>query len=472
MARFAKLLTIVIATGCVPEVDPRETPDVPDAGVPAADASGAAKTDDCPAMFAQDILPAYHIEISASDWAAMQDEFLHRPEREAAGMEVKPYHPVGFRYEVEGSQPLERSNVLFRLKGESSWLQTIAFDADPKMQFVIAFNEIDPDGRFLGVRKVELDMPRGDHTFLRQRLGLYGLRQMGIPAQCANNARLFINGKYYGLYTNLERLDKEFIQRNFDDEDDGDLWEGGRIIRTNEDTFSWDHLELLWHGVFDVAALEAITDLDASLLEWAAEAVIGDADGYYNGRANFYIYDHPTRGFIWLPDDLDTTLDPDFLPVDTTPVFPAAITPRYERDWTHYLLVLNDPGGLVRYIGALAQAFSRYDVADMQARVDAWSSQIATAAAADPHKPFAMDAHRFAVAQTHDYIAGRAAYIGRWLTCREFGGDDRDGDGFDFCQDCDDGDPEIAPGAPERCNGEDDDCDGRVDDLPAGQRCP
>ena len=35
------------------------------------------------------------------------------------------------------------------------------------------------------------------------------------PPQCANSGRLFINGAFYGLYTNLERPDKEFITRIF-----------------------------------------------------------------------------------------------------------------------------------------------------------------------------------------------------------------------------------------------------------------
>jgi hypothetical protein len=41
---------------------------------------------------------------------------------------------------------------------------------------------------------------------------------------------------------------------------------------------------------------------------------------------------------------------------------------------------------------------------------------------------------------------------------------DVDGDDFPACDDCDDGDPEIYPGAPELCDGEDNDCDGKVDE--------
>jgi hypothetical protein len=41
---------------------------------------------------------------------------------------------------------------------------------------------------------------------------------------------------------------------------------------------------------------------------------------------------------------------------------------------------------------------------------------------------------------------------------------DADGDGFDVTEDCDDGDPDVHPGADEYCNDIDDDCDEQVDE--------
>jgi hypothetical protein len=40
---------------------------------------------------------------------------------------------------------------------------------------------------------------------------------------------------------------------------------------------------------------------------------------------------------------------------------------------------------------------------------------------------------------------------------------DEDGDGVDACDDCDEGDPLVFPGAGERCDGIDDDCDTQLD---------
>jgi hypothetical protein len=417
----------------------------------------------CPPLFAQHLFPEYHVTISDTEWAALEDEFLNLVEREMAGLETEPYHPIELRY-VAGDETIDDiPGVLLRLKGASSWLQTIQLDDNPKMQFVIAFNEVDPEARFKGVRKVELDMPRSDTSFLRQRMALTYLRESGVPAQCANSARLYINGAYYGLYTHLERLDKEFLQRHFPGADDGDLWKNGRIIKTNEDTFEWDRLELFW-DVPDMASLAALADVDASMHEWAAEAVVGDADGYYNGRANFYLYDHPTRGFLWIPHDIDTAFADDFLPEDAPPIFPSCLA-RWERDWHHYILAMADPPSVEQYVVAIHDVRARYDEALMLERVDRFASQIADAAESDPHRPFPIGEHEIELAQMREFIPERIAYIDAWLACREAGGEDADGDSYDMCHDCNDADATVRPGAPETCNLRDDDCDGHVDTV-------
>ena len=38
---------------------------------------------------------------------------------------------------------------------------------------------------------------------------------LGVPASCVNNARLVINGEFYGLYANIEFLDEELLERLF-----------------------------------------------------------------------------------------------------------------------------------------------------------------------------------------------------------------------------------------------------------------
>ena len=423
----------------------------------------------CPSLFAQDVLPEWRITISDSEWAALEDEFYNRAEHEAAGDDLNPYHSTeGVTFD-DGSGPVEVPLVLIRLKGESSWVQTVQFDENPKMQFLLAFNEIDPDGRFMGVRKVELDMPRTDWTFLRQRLGLHTMRHVGQPAQCANNAKLYVNDEYYGLYAHLERIDKEFLQRIYgkdDGADDGDLWKAGYEIRTNEESYSTARIDALWSAT-SPTEMSGMAPLDDALFEWATEALLPHADGYYFGRPNFFLYDHPLRGFLWIPTDIDTAFDYKSYSIDL--VYPRSSWREYWF-WIPYSTVLNDPLWADRYVDTIAEVRDGIDPEAQAALLDQWAAQIASAAEADPHRPFSMEEHASALDTMRSYFGLRHDFVGDWVTCRDLGaGYDTDEDGTVFCFDCDEGNELVHPGAVEACNELDDDCDGIADE---GVTCP
>ncbi len=423
--------------------------------------------DGCADIFAQNVMPKYDVEISDADLDLLEQEF-----READVVEPHMFYPITFTYEGE------EVPATIRLKGNTSWVQAIEFDEDPKMQFVISFNETDPAGRWKGLRKIELDMPRSDYSFLRQRLGLYYLRSIGQPAQCANSARLHINGEYYGLYTNLERLDKEFLERHFPNDDQGDLWKGGRILKTNDEANpDYSRLDPFWDDEvpLDINSLDALVDLEGSVAAWTAEAMMPHSDGYYMGRPNFFLYDHPTRGFLWISADLDSAFDyllPDIDPMygncDEVEAYKCGGRGNNERQ--HFRIVIGDPSWNQTYVDDLATARAGYDAEHLSAMTDLWSRQIRGGVLADPHKPFTDGDHDFWVASLEAYPAMRAAAVDEWLACRTEGGEDADGDGFSNCEECNDADAAVNPGATEICgNLVDDDCDFLIDVAPA---CP
>ena len=425
----------------------------------------------CAPIFRQSIVPEYHVTIAPAHWGEMQHELMN-PQFTPGGTIIEPgYHPAQLHI-VAGDAEHDPPGVMIRLNGNTSWLQAIRYDEHPKMQFMISFNQVDSEARFQGLRKVKLDMPRSDWTFIQQRVALAWMRgRAGVPAQCANSARVYINGEYYGLYTNVERQDKGFLKRIYGGADnDGDLWKAGRDIKTNEESYSWTRIAAFW-DLETLAGLDALVDLDTSMIEWASEAVIGDSDGYNQGRPNFMLYDRPsTQKFVWLANDLDTSLDSDFLPPDTTPVL--APTPpderRWERDWHHYLIALNEPAGVARYVQAMATQLPRLDPAELATWIDDWSEQIADAAAEDPRRPFSMEDHEGQLARMKAYAPARRAYLQAWLDCWSGGGADADGDGFDMCHDCKDSDAAQSPAAVEVCDEIDNDCDGRVDNVATG----
>ena len=315
----------------------------------------------CADVFADDLLPTYEIQIAQADWNALLNDFYSMAQNDALGLDIHPYHPLTeFKY---GGEIVP--NAMIRLKGQSSWREAVeAGDNPPKLQFVISFTEVDPATRFHGLRKLELDMPRTDPSYLRQRLALTYLRALGLPAQCANNARLIVNGAFFGLYTNLERPDKEFIQRLFPGADSGDLWDGGWGLETNKAPASQPHPRLdAWWAVNDVASLTAIADVDEALAEWAGEALIDDSDGFWIGRHNFFLYDHPTRGWLWIPHDLDATID--WVSELIDPLYYWGRYTAWDGPWAHYAAAIGDPVLSARYVEALRHAHEVFVAADL-----------------------------------------------------------------------------------------------------------
>lgn len=356
----------------------------------------------CADIYAQDILPTFEIEISQENWEKLVYEYEHWQELEEQGLPIKNYYPLeSFRYEDEVIH-----DAMIRLKGSP-----YGWDV-PKMQFVISFNEINPNGRFHGLRKLNLDASDNDLSQLRYRLALSFFHDLGVPAPCANNVRLVINGEYYGLYTNLERVDKEFLQRNFGKYDDGNLYKYNEL-KTNEDIGDTSDMEEFMSNP-DLDTLEDILDMEESLLEWAGEAVIPQADGFFVGGINYYMYNHPKRGFIFIPWDLDYSFE-------EAPVNADLIT--FEVDFglgkpPQFLTVVLSEKWYPKYLEAIEKALLAYDVETLQSRLDQWAEQIADAIIEDPNKHFTYEEHVNAIQGLRQYIEDRAYFVALWLNCK------------------------------------------------------
>ena len=417
--------------------------------------------DGCSDLYSQDVLPRFYVEIEDAEWAAIQDEFAHPREREAAGLPLKPYHPVrAFRYEDEVLE-----DTMIRLKGNPhfSW-------RPPKMQFVISFREYDRSRRFHGLRKLNLDAPWYDRTLIRERVALSFLREAGMPASCANNALVFVNGEFYGLYVNKEHVDKEFLERNFDDPE-GNLYKYGFELKTNEAEADVARKDALW-ATQTIQEFEAFVDRAQVVLEWAAEAMLPHFDGYWCCNHNYYVYDHPGRGFLFVPHDMDITFDS--VPLGhSRPQHPLVHPPRAAR---HFGLAMAEPSWREDFVLAVEAMLHAYDPGELERRVDFYARQTADAFDADPNLPFEREERRAARQSLRDYFAPRRAYLDEFvnkaLACqRGEPGGDLDGDGVDACEDCDDLNRQVRPGAHDTCNERDDDCDGRVDEAETCADC-
>lgn len=304
-------------------------------------------------------------------------------------------------------------DAMARLKGNWSW------NCD-KMQFVVSFNETDPNGRFQGLRKLVFDAPWYDRTLLHERLAFPVFQARGLPYSCANSARVSINGAYYGLFTNVERLDKEYLQRHFE-ADDGNLYQAGVELKTNETVNDQSDIQAL-RAATSANEVDALMDLDQAVAEWATEAMLPAMDNYWAGvEINYYLYNHPTRGFLYLPYDMDIIFG-DSARQNGDLIWPNAVNADplvYEHDeWLKedlFKLVLDDPAWCQRFVDELVLARAAYVPAALEAQVDAWSAQIAQSVADDTNKTFTTAEHQASVASLRSFFAQRAAVVDQWL---------------------------------------------------------
>ncbi|MDC0670122.1 CotH kinase family protein [Nannocystis radixulma] len=357
----------------------------------------------CPEIYSQDILPTFELELAPSELAGLKAEW------EAANDDNKPDHPVKqFKYQDE---IITYASV--RLRGNDTW-----WHGQNKMQLEVGFNTYDKKGRFQGLKKILFDAAEYNRTFLRDRLAMHILRDVGLPAPCANNARLMLNGEYYGLFTSIEKVDSEFIERYFE-LDEGNLYKKGGDWekKTNEENPDDSDIEEL-DDADNFAEVAAILNLDEAVLEWAAEAVIPDNDGAWAGGLNFYVYNDPKTGFNIIPWDKDATFDRVEPDVD-----PYTYIKPNDKGRPLYEIVTDNPEWFAKYIAAIEHVLATgYDVGVLHARMDAWSAQIEEAALSDGNKPFTNKQYHSAVEEMREFIAERAAFVDDWLDCWRGGG--------------------------------------------------
>lgn len=352
----------------------------------------------CSELYDPDELQTFELTFSEGEWRGVQSDCQGG---------VQNYRPMELTWNGETVA------AEARLKGNWSWSCT-------KPQFVISFNETDPDGRFHGLRKLMLDAPWYDRTILHERLAFPLFEKRGLPYSCANSARVLVNGEYLGLYTNIERIDHEYLERHFDDPD-GNLYQGGAELKTNEDVGDISDLVFL-QSAGTVEEIEALVDLDQAIAEWATEAMVPAMDNYWAGvEINYYLYDHPTRGFVYLPYDLDLSFG-DSAYSDGSLVWPDTLTSdpiTYEHNgWRKeqlFMTVLADRAWCDRYVEEMALARAAYDPDEIADQLTAWDAQIADAVAEDPNKPFSTRDHEDAVADLRRFLSDRAEFVDEWL---------------------------------------------------------
>lgn len=252
-------------------------------------------------------------ELLFEDYARID---IQLPAASAAALDVDPYGPV------EATLGYERVwlPVTVHLKGVYGSLRTL----DQKASFSVDLNAARPGGTLRGQKKLKLNNMVQDPSGVHEAL-TYGLvRSAGLWAPRVGYAQLYVNGEYWGVYTNIEAEDDVFLDRNFG-EHGGNLYEGAYgvdFIDGYEDYFECDEcahpnnrtditaVTTVLNGDATnaaIAELDTLVDMDSFLTMMAIEAVSLHWDGYTTAN-NYRIYHDPGQDrFVFLPWGTDQT---------------------------------------------------------------------------------------------------------------------------------------------------------------------
>jgi spore coat protein CotH len=379
-------------------------------------------------LFSPDNLPEFHIDIPQDGYdrlAACTREDNNRVDRP----EHCDYQVASLRYIASDDQTVDVPAVGVRLKGRASFRQ---LEPGAKPGLKIKFGEFVAGQRFLGVRRLTLNSMAQDPSMLRERLSHQIMREAGIAAPRCNHARVFINGELVGLYANVETLDESFVgdrfgdsvgnlydtynNRYFTDLDRGrDRSQAGDAVgaqesrfqlETNVDVSDTSDLSALIDAIYAsddadfLAEVEAMLDLDQFLTVAAAQAVLGDWDGFFGARNNYKVYhDMQSDRFVLLPWGTDQTMDRLDYAVDHS---------NSDRRRAYFFVrCMQAPDCVDRYYAAVERVLDVWSALDLEEAMRRQWWHIAEAASDDPSREYDGDEMRDARNDLSEFIVNR-----------------------------------------------------------------
>ncbi len=254
--------------------------------------------------------------------------------------------PIGVRY--KGSV-----GAFVNCLSGVNWANPSGYKTCTKLSMKVKINWEGSEYKFYGLNKLQFHSQNLDDSQMRERLGYWLFRNMGVPAPRSVHARLMINGEYSGLYALTEQIDGRFAKYNFDDDDgnvykevwplnmDGQAFSNEtyiKALKTNEDENpSVDIMKNFAQAIADAdesdiqSTIAQSMNIDEILSYWVVDRMIRHDDGpyhwYCNGgdcsNHNYYWYEEPTNKKLHLiPWDLDNAFEN--IIFDANPVTPVA----------------------------------------------------------------------------------------------------------------------------------------------------
>lgn len=249
------------------------------------------------------------------------------------------YHISKFIYS-NGVQSDTLDSVGIRIRGNTSLLSK-------KKSFKISFNKYVQDRDYKGLRKLNLIGNHNDPTYIREKLFYDCYTKAGLPSRRSSFVHLYINDVYFGLMTNMEEIDKEWLRDKFI-YDEGNLYKcyyGSNLVEistnandykfgstsqrvyeltTNESQDNYSDLRDLIHTINNnpndanyLSYLDTIFDYREYLKIYALDVLTGNWDNYAYNTNNYYLYNDSITGkFHFITFDTDNSFGIDWFGIN------------------------------------------------------------------------------------------------------------------------------------------------------------
>jgi hypothetical protein len=277
-------------------------------------------------LFEQDTVNAIYITIPSDSLAKMY-------------LLDKQYYMANMVY-TNGFVADSVDSIAIRFRGNTSL-------ASQKKSIKVSFNQYNQNNRYKGVRKLNLIGNHNDPTMVREKLFNVCWKKFGLPNRRVSFVNVYINNLYFGLYTNLEEIDTEWLQDTYGNAA-GNLYKcswGADLtyqgttqnsyknlfsgsartydLQTNETSDNYADLVQLITTINNSSTTNYLTYLDTIfdykqyLKILALDVATGNWDDYAYNKSNFMLYhDSSSKQFKFLTIDTDNTFGVDWSGID------------------------------------------------------------------------------------------------------------------------------------------------------------
>ncbi|MFN7325362.1 MAG: CotH kinase family protein [Chitinophagales bacterium] len=341
-------------------------------------------------------------------------------------------------------------SVGVRFKGQTSY--SMAGNTQKK-SFNISLDLVNENQRLLGYKTLNLNNSFQDPSFLREVFYLHQIKNH-IPAAKANFVQLYINGQNWGIYPNIQQLDKTYLKEWFFSNNgtswradspagtggpggpggpggggpgwgdgtaalnylgaDTSLYKQYYTLKSSEQENPWDLLLNATNALNTTPIAELPTilpdylDIDRTLWFLATEIAFTDDDSYvYKGKMDYYLYYEAETGRITpLEFDGNSAMLPNYA---------STWGPFYNANKVNYPLLnkmLSVPAWRQRYLAHLRTIIQEeLDPTNCAAQLDHYQLMISSLVQQDPKKIYTFNQFNTEVNALKQFVNTRRTYL-------------------------------------------------------------